>query len=201
MTTPRYFAVFAVMLSAEAAFAQNPPPGGTNPNEWSAPPMTGAPVAKAVVPAGDVVGTGMQFHGEISGGTAGFGGSASFGIGFNRVAILFTPAITLTGANTAVFTTSIEVSVRIYLKQRAAGALVGYLHPGAGLLVSTAGGSGLGLGGTVGFGAGAEYLLTKNLGFNVELGLRLSGTSAGINTTTGLFGINTAGTVGIVLHT
>lgn len=200
MTTPKYLPVFAVMLSA-AAFAQNPPPGGTNPNEWSAPPMTGAPPVKAVVPAGDAVTTGMQFHGEISGGTAGFGGAASFGIGFNRVAILFTPTITLTGANVAIFTTSIEVSVRIYLKQRAAGALVGYLHPGAGLLFSTAGGGGIGIGGTVGFGAGAEYLLTKNLGFNVELGLRLSGTTAGITTTTGLFGINTAGTVGIVLHT
>jgi hypothetical protein len=197
MTTLKCLPVFAVILSASAS-AQNPPPGGTNPNEWSAPPITAAPATK-VVPAGDVVGTGLQFHGEVSGGTAGFGGAASFGIGFNRVAILFTPTLTVAGTSTAVFTTTLDVSVRIYLKQRAAGALVGYLRPGAGVLFTTTGGS-TGIGGTIGFGAGAEYMLTRNLGFNVELGLRYAGTTAG-PAVTGLFGVNTVGTVGIVLHT
>ena len=115
----RWLSVVAVF--AASAFAQTPPPG--NPNDWSAPPMTGAPVAKpapAVNP--DAVGVGIQFHGEVSGGTSGFGGAASFGIGFNRVAILFTPTLSLAANNVSLFVTTLDLSVRIYLRQRTAKA-------------------------------------------------------------------------------
>ena len=160
--------------------------------------MTGAPAPRPAPPA-DALTTGVQFHGELSGGTAGFGGAASVGIGFNRVAILLTPTIAVTGTTSAVVSPSLDVSVRIYLKQRVAGTLVGFLRPGAGVFFATApGGGSIGVGGTIGFGAGGEYLLTKNLGFTVELALRYSGTTAG--PVTGLFGFNTIGSVGIMLH-
>lgn len=187
------------------AFAQTPPPG--NPNDWSAPPLTtttpppSGPGPAAKPPADpNAVGMGIQFHGELSGGTAGFGGAVSFGLGFNRVAILFTPSIGLASVNTfsSVFTTTLDLSVRIYLRQRTAGALVAYLRPGAGVLLNFAG-SFVGLGGNIGFGAGGEYLLTKNLGFTAELALRLSGI-AGSGTTSTPVGVATIGSVGIMLH-
>ena len=164
--------------------------------------MTGAPVAKpapAVNP--DAVGVGIQFHGEVSGGTSGFGGAASFGIGFNRVAILFTPTLSLAANNVSLFVTTLDLSVRIYLRQRTANALVAYLRPGAGVLFGVAVGGGVGssFGGGFNLGAGAEYLMTKNLGFTIELALRVTALTAGSVTTTPV-GLNTVGSVGIMLH-
>ncbi|MBL8916852.1 MAG: hypothetical protein JNM17_39480 [Archangium sp.] len=183
------------------AFAQTPPPG--NPNDWSAPPLTPSPAPAPVQnnrPPADpnAVAAGIQFHGEISGGTAGFGGAVSFGLGFNRVAILFTPSIGLASVNSfsSVFTTTLDLSVRIYLRQRTAGALVAYLRPGAGVLINFASNL-VGLGGNIGFGAGGEYLLTKNLGFTAELALRLSGVSGSTITPVS---VATIGSVGIMLH-
>lgn len=205
MTTPRvtkWLSVVAV-LSAFSAFAQTPPPG--NPNDWSAPPLTNPAPAPAPAngtrPPADpnAIAAGIQFHGELSGGTAGFGGAVSFGLGFNRVAILFTPSISLASVNTtsSVFSTTLDLSVRIYLRQRTTGALVAYLRPGAGVLLSFAGNF-VGLGGNIGFGAGVEYLLTKNLGFTAELALRLSGIAGGgVGTPVG---VATIGSVGIMLH-
>lgn len=87
-------------------------------------PLPGAPVARNAPAEADPrepVKAGIQFHAAIEGGTTGFGPSASVGIGFNRVAILFTPAL-LISQMTNLF--SLGAGVRIYFKQRVQGALV-----------------------------------------------------------------------------
>ncbi|MFO0595231.1 MAG: hypothetical protein U0228_08000 [Myxococcaceae bacterium] len=169
--------------------------------EWSPPPMTSSsqPTGKpapAPVASGDDVRFGVQFHGDVSGGTGGFGGAVSVGLGWNRVALLLTPSLSYGAVNTGngVLTVSGDVSVRIYLHARAANLLVAYLRPSLGVgAVFTGSFNAAALLG-VGFAAGGEYLLNPHLGFSAELGVRLSGT-------TGLpAAFATIGSLGIVLH-
>jgi hypothetical protein len=174
---------YALALTSAVAGAQEivepqPPPA-------PAPARVRAPVTMLVANP-DAVRFGIQFHGEVTGGTSGFGGAVSLGIGFNRVAILFTPAISAVDNVAAV---SLDLAVRIYLHARQAGVLVGYLRPGFG--VGTAGMNALV---QANFGAGVEYVLTRNLGLTAELGLRVAG---GANTRAQL---HTIGAVGVMLH-
>lgn len=171
------------------------------------PPSPLAPVnANAAPLATDPIKFGIQFHGDFQGlvsgaGTTSLGIGASVGIGLNRVAVLLTPGITIAGSLSAV---SLGLSVRIYLKNRQQGALVGFLRPSAqlGFIGSSSGfGSSSVLYGGLGFGGGGEYLLTRNLGITAELGLVFSslGPSFG-SPTTGLAALTTVGSVGVMLH-
>lgn len=171
--------------------------------EWSPPPLTtSAPTGKPApaatpAPSGDDLRFGIQLHGDISGGTGGFGGATSIGLGWNRVALLLTPAVnyaTTNGSFSGVLTTTADFSVRIYLHARQANLLVAYLRPslGVGAVFSSSFNAAAQVG--VGFAAGGEYLLNTHLGFAAEIGLRLAGT-------TGLpLGFFTIGSVGIVFH-
>lgn len=178
-TLPRAFIL--LVLSSTVALAQ----ADFSPAPF--PPT--APIGPVAPLPTDPIRTGIQFHAEIQGGTNGFGPSASVGIGFNRVAILFTPALLLGDAGNSL---SLAIAVRIYFKSRQMGALVGFLRPEA--LVGTAGSQFLGSGsifGGLGVGGGAEYLLTRDLGFTAELGIRyLSNARA----------LTTVASLGIMLH-
>jgi hypothetical protein len=178
------------VLTSTAVFAQA---------EWSPyangqplpAPLPNAPVAQnapAPVDPREPVKAGVQFHAAIEGGTTGFGPSASVGIGFNRVAILLTPALLISQASNLF---SLGVGVRIYFKQRVQGALVGFIRPEliVGIAGSSSGSSAFFGGG--GLAGGGEYLLTRNLGFTAELGVRyLSNLQA----------LATTGSLGIMLH-
>ena len=177
--------ILFLCLNSVVAFAQAEAP-------WMPAPMpTPGPVAPptGVVLPTDPLKFGVQFHAELQGGTNGFGTSVSVGLGFNRVAILFTPMVLISSAAN---TLSLGVGVRIYFKSREQGALVGFVRPE--VMVGSTGrflGSGVLFGG-IGVGGGAEYLLTRNLGFTAELGLRyLSAGQA----------FSTVGMLGIMLHT
>ena len=178
--------LLAVSFSSLAAFAQAEPP--LLPAPYPTPAATNAAPA-APLPT-DPIKFGAQFHGEIHAGTNGFGPTASFGLGFNRVAILFAPEFLVSSFGGAtVNSISLALAVRIYFKERKQAAIVGFIKPEAALGAALNGGSAFGV---VGVAGGAEYLLTRNLGFTIELGVRLH--SAG-------FTLSTAGSLGIMLHT
>jgi hypothetical protein len=158
-------------------------------DNWTPAPFPSSPPVAVGPLSSDPLTTGIQFHAEIQGGTNGFGPSASVGIGFNRVALLLTPTLLLGDAGNAL---SLAFSVRIYFKSRQQGALLGFLRPEA--MVGTAGSNFFGSGtifGGLGVGGGGEYLLTRNLGFTAELGVRyLSNARA----------LTTIASLGIMLH-
>lgn len=171
-------------LTSVTALAQTEAP-------WIPAPMP-TPSTVTTPAANEPIKFGAQFHGDLVGGTGGFGPSISLGIGFNRVALLFTPSITLnSGSSSAVNTVSLAVAVRIYFKSRQEAALVGFIRPDVALGASLTGSAAFGW---VGVGGGVEYLLTRNLGFTAELGLRVVGSSLGL-------GLGTFGSLGIMLHT
>ena len=179
--------ILSLCLSSLVASAQAEAP-------WMPLPMPATPgplpPQNGVVLPTDPLKFGGQFHAEVQGGTNGFGTSVSMGLGFNRVAILFTPTVLISSFASSL---SLGVGVRIYFKSRQQGALVGFIRPEA--MVGSAGsqffGSGVFFGG-IGVGGGAEYLLTRNLGFTAELGLRyLSAGQA----------FSTVGMLGLMLHT
>jgi hypothetical protein len=177
--------LFSAVLTSLPAVAQAEPAWIPAPMPTPA-PLPGPPPGPLPT---DPVRTGIQFHAEIQGGPNGFGPSASVGLGFNRVAILLTPGLALSSGTNSV---SLGLAARIYFKQRQMGALVGFIRPEA--LVGSIGSTFLGSGqlfGGIGVGGGGEYLLTRNLGFTAELGLRYL--SAG-NALTTVFSL------GIMLH-
>lgn len=187
------FSLCLFLLTPTAARAQAEwTPYATGPAPLPAP-------ANAPLPPGDPrepVRAGIQFHAAVEGGAGfgpsastgiGFGPSVSVGIGFNRVAILFTPGLLVSSAGSSV---SLGLAVRIYFKQRVQGALVGFIRPE--LIVGLGGtSSGSLLFGGGGLGAGGEYLLTRNLGFTAELGLRYLSNAQALATTASL---------GLMLH-
>ena len=179
MLLPRSVLLLCVLCST--AFAQE---------NWTPAPLpatTSGPVGP--LPS-DPLTTGVQFHAEIQGGPNGFGPSASVGVGFNRVAILLTPALQIGSGTNLV---SLAIAARIYFRKRVEGALLGFIRPE--LMVGSTGTQFLGAGtifGGIGVGGGGEYLLTRNLGFTAELGLRyLSSTQS----------LTTIFSLGIMLHT
>lgn len=161
--------------------------GGNAPAPLPAPPPSNLNATPQADPR-EPVRAGVQFHAAVEGGTTGFGPSASVGLGFNRVAILLTPSLLLSSMATSF---SLGVGVRIYFKPRVQGALVGFIRPE--LIVGLAGtfsGTALFFGGG-GLAGGGEYLLTRNLGFTAELGLRYLSNAQALATTA---------SIGIMLH-
>lgn len=173
--------VLTVVLASSFALAQEewamPPPGGSSvppPANPTGETRSTDPRGRAL-PAGlqrnpDLLRSGMQFHGEFFGGTSGLGASVSFGFGSSRVAVLLSPSIVV---STPLIHLGLDLSVRIYLHPRQQGVLSGFLRPGVGAGVT--GATTLAAFGNVFVSAGGEYLLTRNLGFSAELGLRLGG--------------------------
>lgn len=140
-------------------------------------------------PSAGTVRTGVQFHAEVLGDLSGLGVSASVGVGFNRVAICLTPGLLVDSTGSLI---SLGLSGRIYFRPRQEGALVGFIRPEA--MVGAAGRGGMSFSsffGGIGVGAGAEYLLTRNLGFTAELGIRYLSSGRGLSSTFSL---------GIMLH-
>jgi hypothetical protein len=181
----------ATLAHAQDEWAQPPPVGSAVPPlspPVEAPINNGRqrPASLAKVP--DTLRFGVQFHGELTGGTAGFGGSTSIGFGLARFALLLTPSLTL-APNANVF--SLDLSARIYFAARQAGVLAGYIRPGAGVafLGST-------ILGNASLGGGGEYLLTRNLGFTAELSVRVGAAPGALSGVV----LNTIGSVGIMLH-
>ena len=189
---PRSLLLGVLCLTSTAALAQAEwsPYANGQPLPAPLPGAQVAPNAQAQVDPREPVKAGVQFHAAIEGGTTGFGPSASVGIGFNRVAILVTPALLISQMSNLF---SLGVGVRIYFKQRVQGALVGFIRPE--LILGIAGsssfsGSSAFFGGG-GLAGGGEYLLTRNLGFTAELGVRYLSNLQALATTASL---------GIMLH-
>lgn len=183
-------AVFSLAAWAEAEAVLAPP--------LPPPPQPTAPVQPTVaVDPNEPLRFGVQFHGDLTGGAAGLGVAASVGLGFNRVALMLTPSFVIGGFDFI----ALGFSVRIYLAPRRQGALVGFLRPEVQLGAAVSGFGGGALFGSLGGGGGVEYLLTRNLGFTAELGLRYSSLdparlAAGL--AGGYFGA--FGSFGIMLH-
>lgn len=171
--------VVSVALLSTFSLAQEewalPPTGGGN----SVPPAGPAPAERTpgarpgvVAPRAEGLRPGLQFHGEVLGGTSGLGASVSFGIGLSRVAVLFSPSVLANGTASRF---GLDLSVRVYFVPRQQGVLAGYLRPGAGGGFTSASGGPLVAFGSVFLAGGVEYLLTRTLGFSAELGLRVGG--------------------------
>ena len=197
----RTLTLCVLLLVPTASFAQAdplplpypPPPPQAAPQPLSRPVPPPAPLTDPAAP----VHAGVQFHGEFGASTTGFSASVSGGVGFNRVAILLTPSLTLASSLTMI---SLGISVRIYFANRQQGALVGFLHPA--VLVGNAGNfgsSGLFYGG-LGLGGGIEYLLTRNLGFTAEMGIAYASLNPQLGSSGFFSAFSTSGSFGLMLH-